>query len=110
MEIFAVFAILLLVVYGLLSASAALSQGRKGVIPGWSASGMVAAALGLWAAGYFLGERSWLTLPVLLVSLGALHAFAAVNGLHIHGKLNWSHHAARLLISIVLVVLTYLAL
>ncbi len=110
MEIYALAAILLIAVYGLLTAYASFQQFKAKKVSPWAAVGMFAAALALLGAGFLLGESSAFTLPMLIVALLGLLALAMVNGLHMHGKINWRHHLIRGILSLVLVTLTYLAL
>jgi hypothetical protein len=110
MEIYALLAILIIVVYGLLTAYASYGQFKQGKIEPWPAVGMFVSALAMIGAGLLLGELSPFTLPLLLISVVALHALAAANGLHMHGKVNWRHQLLRGALSLVLVALTVLAL
>jgi hypothetical protein len=109
MEIYALVAILIIVVYGLLTGYTSYQQFRANKIQPWAAVGMLAAALALLGAGYLLGGSSGFAQPLLIVALLALHTLAITNGLHMHGKINWSHHLARGFLSLALVALTYLA-
>jgi hypothetical protein len=108
MEIYALAAILIIVVYSLLTGYASYQQFRANQIEPWAAVGMLAAALALLGAGYLLGGSSRLALPLLIVALLGLHALAITNGLHMHGKINWGHHLLRGILSLVLIGLTYL--
>jgi hypothetical protein len=110
MEIYALLAILIIVLYGLLTAYASYGQFKEGKIQAWPAVGMFVAALAMIGAGLLLGDLSPFTLPLLLVTLLALHALAVVNGFHMHGKVNLRHHLLRGVLSLVLLVLTALAL
>jgi len=110
MEIYALIAILLIVLYALLTGYASFGQFRAKQIHPWAVVGMFAAALALLGAGFLLGESSGFTLPLLIVALVGLHALAVVNGLHMHGKIKWGHHFMRGILSVFLVTLTYLAL
>lgn len=110
MELYALAALLLIVVYSLLTAYASYNQFKAGQIEPWPAMGMFAAALALIGAGFLLGDASPLTLPLLVVALLGLHTVATVNGQHVHGKINWRHHLLRGILSAVLITLTYLAL
>jgi len=110
MELYALAAILLIVIYGLLTAFATFQQFKAQQIQPWAGIGMFAAGLALIGAGFLLGEASAFTLPLLIAALVGLHALAVVNGMHIHGKVNWRHHLARSLLSLVLIALTYLGL
>lgn len=110
MEIYALIALLIIVIYGLLTAYASYGQFKEGKIQAWPAVGMFVAALAMIGAGLLLGELSPFTLPLLLISLLTLHTLAVVNGLHIHGKVNWRHHILRGALSLVLLALIVLAL
>jgi hypothetical protein len=110
MEIYALVAVLLIVIYALFTGYASLQQFKAQKIQPWSAIGMFAAALALLGAGFLLGEGSSLTLSLLIVALIALHALAVVNGLHMFGKINWRHHLMRAFFSLVIIALTVLGL
>jgi hypothetical protein len=107
MEIVRIFNLVLLVGYGLLIALAGPQQWRQGRIQGWSAVGMAMAGLLMLFAAQLLGQNAPQALIALLVSLLVLHALTVQNGLHMHGQINWSHHAGRLVLSLVLLALTY---
>lgn len=110
MVIFALAAILLIVVYAALTIWTAFQQVQQKRIPGWAGSAMVASCLALLGAGYLLGESSPFTMPVLAVGLLGLHVMAVLNGRRLHGKINLSHHLGRAVLSLLLVTLTWLAL
>lgn len=110
MELYALTAILFIAIYGLLTAYASFQQFKQKKILPWPALGMFAAGLALLGAGFLLGEASGFTLPLLILALLGLHALAVVNGLHMHGKINWRHHLLRGILSLVLITLTVLAL
>jgi hypothetical protein len=110
MEIYALIAILIIVIYCLLTAYASYNQFKAGQIESWPAIGMFAAALALIGAGFLLGDVSRFTLPLLIIALLGLHTLAVANGLHMHGKINWRHHLARGVLSLILITLTYLTL
>jgi len=110
MELYALAAILLTVVYGLLTAYASFQQFRARQIQPWAAIGMFGAALALIGAGFLLGEGSAFTLPLLIVALAGLHALAVVSGLHMQSKVNWRHHLIRAILSLALTALTVLGL
>lgn len=98
------------VIYGLLAIMAGPQQWRKGNIPSLSANAMLAAGLLLATAGYLVWVASSWALWVLAAGLLGMHLVAIANGLHMHGKLIWSHHAGRLKLSLVLFSLAYLGL
>lgn len=110
MELYAFPAILLIVIYALLSAYTSFQQFREQKIQPWAAIGMFGAALALLGSGFLLGGSSAFTLPLLILALLGLHALAVVNGLHMNAKVNWRHHLARGILSSILFVLTYLGL
>ena len=107
MDILRIFSIVLLVGYGLLVALAGPQQLRQRRIQSWAAMGMLVAGLFLLTAAYLLWVGSAYTLTVLLIGLIAMHALAVANGLYMHGKINPSHHVARLGLSLLLLILTY---
>lgn len=98
------------VIYGLLAVMAGPQQWRKGNIPPISANAMLAAGLLLVTAGYLVWVASSWALWVLAAGLLGMHIVAIANGLHMHGKLTWSQHAGRLVLSLVLFGLAYLGL
>lgn len=110
MEIYALFAILMIVIYGLLTAYAASHQFKTGQIEPWPAIGMFASAVALIGAGFLLGDASALTLPLLVAALVSLHVLAVINGLHMDGKVNLQHHLLRGVLSAALIAFTYLGL
>lgn len=110
MQLYALVAILLNVIYGLLTAYASFQQFKANKVQPWAAVGMFGAALALLGAGFLLGESSAFTLPLLVVALVGLHVLAAANGLHMHGKIDWRHHLLRGILSLLLITLSYLAL
>ncbi len=110
MELYALLAIILIVVYGLLTAVASFLQFKVRQIQPWAAIGMFGMALALLGAGFLLGESSAFTLPLLIVALLGVHALAVASGLHMHGKINWRHHLMRGILSMALITLTYIAL
>lgn len=107
--IFGLIAILLLVIYAILTVWAAFQQVQQQRIPGWAGSAMVACSLALLGAGYFLGERSPLAWPLLLIGLLGLHVMAVLNGRRMHAKINLGHHVGRAALSLLLIALTWLA-
>ena len=80
MVLYALVAVLLIVVYGLLTAYASFQRFKAEEIEPWAAVGMFAASLALIGAGFLLGESSPYTLPLLIVALIGLHALAVANG------------------------------
>ena len=110
MEIYSLAAILLIVIYGLLTGYASFQQFKAQKIQPWAAIGMFATALALLGAGFLLGEGSEFTMLLLLVALVGLHILAVVNGLHMQGKINWRNHLTRGILSLILIVVTYLGL
>ena len=110
MDVPRIFALALLVGYGLLVAVAGPQQLRQRRIQPWAAMGMLGTGLFLLTAAYLLWVGSAYTLTVLLIGLVAMHALAVANGLRMHGKINPSHHVGRLGLSLLLLALTYLAL
>jgi hypothetical protein len=64
---------------------------------------LVISAVLIWSGSAF---AFW----VLLVGLVGIHAIAINNGLKMFGRINPSHHVVRLVISLVLLGLTYLGM
>jgi hypothetical protein len=97
-------------IYGLLTAFAGRSMVKIGKVQTWAAWGFILCGILLVAAGVLaLLHFSW-ALWVLVIGLLGIHALAINNGFKLFGKLNPSHHLVRLLISAILVGLTYLGL
>jgi hypothetical protein len=98
------------VIYGLLAIMAGPQQWRKGNIPPIAANAMLAAGLLLVTAGYLVWVASSWALWVLAAGLIGMHIVAIANGLQMHGKVTWSHHLGRLVLSLTLFGLAYLGL
>jgi hypothetical protein len=98
------------VIYGLLAVMAGPQQWRKGNIPAISANAMLAAGLLLITAGVLVWLASSWALWVLAAGLVGMQVVAIANGLHMHGKITWSHHLGRLVLSLGLFGLAYLGL
>jgi len=101
---------LLSMVYGALTAFAGYGQTKAGRIQTWAAwlfalCGLVVVAVGVMAL-FRASSAIWL----LVIGLLGIHTLAINNGLKMFGKINLSHHLARLVISIALITLTYLGL
>lgn len=99
-----------IVIYGLLAVLAGPQQWRKGNIAAISANAMLAAGLLLITAGYLVWVASSWALWVLAAGLVGMHIVAIANGLQLHGKITWSHHLGRLVLSLALFGLAYLGL
>jgi hypothetical protein len=110
MDFLKIFTLVLLIGYGLLIALAGPQQWRQKRVQGWSAIGMLLAGVLMLLAGYLLWQDAHQALVALLISLLALHSLTIQNGMHMHGKINWSHHTGRLGLSILLLSLTYFSL
>lgn len=101
-------AALLSMIYGALTAVAGFGQTRADKIQPWAAWGLVLCGAIVIAAAILILGRSGATLPVLGIGLAAIHGLAINNGLKMFGKINPTHHLARLGVSILLMVLAYL--
>ena len=99
---------ILALVYGILTMAAGLGQIRAGKIQAWAAYGMAAFGLAVAAGALLSLLGSPLALWVLGLGLLGIHVLAINNGLHMFGKINASHHLARLALSVLLMVLAYL--
>lgn len=101
---------ILSVIYGSLTAFAGHGQTKAGKIQVWAAWSFVICGLIVIAAGIMtllgIGSAIWL----LVLGLLGIHGLAVNNGLKMFGKINPSHHLARLVISVVLFTLTFLGL
>lgn len=103
-------AALLSLVYGALTAVAGFGQTRADKIQPWAAWGLVLCGAVVIAAAILLLGRSSAAFPVLLVGLAAIHGLAINNGHKMFGKINPTHHLARLGVSILLIVLAHIGL
>jgi hypothetical protein len=103
-------AMILSLVYGLLTAFAGLSQFRHKNIQAWAAWGLLVFGLLVATGGLLLLLSPGLSLPVMVVGLVGIHLLAINNGLKIFGKINPSHHLFRLLVSLTLLGLALLGL
>jgi hypothetical protein len=109
-QVFLWTAAILSAIYGLLTAFAGLSMLRIGKVQVWAAWGFFLCGMLLVAAGILALLHSSLALWILVIGLLGIHVLAINNGYKLFGKLNPSHHLVRLIISVVLVGLTYLGL
>ena len=109
-QVFLWIAVILSVVYGALTAFAGIGQTRMNKIQRWAAWEMVLFGLIVMTSAAFTLLRSRMALWVLLIGLVGIHAIAINNGYKMFGKVNPSHHLARLVVSLVLFGLTWLAL
>jgi hypothetical protein len=71
---------------------------------------MLATGVILIVAGYLVWVASPRALLVLAIGLLGMHAVTISNGLHMHGKITWSHHLGRFLISLLLFGLSYFSI
>lgn len=101
---------LLSVIYGLLTAFAGFSMAKIGKVQAWAAWSFVLCGILLVVAGVLAVLHLSFALWILVIGLLGIHALAINNGFKLFGKLNPSHHLVRLLISAILVGLTYLGL
>jgi hypothetical protein len=103
-------AAILSIIYGILTSFAGLGQIKGNKIQIWAAWGLVLCGALVIVAG-IIELFGWaIALWVLVIGLLGIHVLAINNGIKMFGKINPSHHLARLLISILLVTLTYLGL
>lgn len=109
MNIYLILFIILAGVYGLLTLAAGAAQFRAKKIPAYLATGMILSGiLILGAVALYYVDHLW-AIVVLTTGLILMHLIAIQNGLHLHGKLHFSHHLVRLLLSILTVLLLILA-
>jgi hypothetical protein len=97
-------------IYGTLTAFAGYGQSKVGKMPMWevwsfSFSGLIVLAAGILTL-LQVGSALW----ILVVGLFCVHVLAINNGLKMFGKINASHHLVRFIVSVVLIVLTYLGM
>ncbi|MGE5251581.1 MAG: hypothetical protein ACM3QS_15370 [Bacteroidota bacterium] len=103
-------AALLTGLYGALTAFAGVGQLGAGKIQRWAALGLVFFGMLVIASAVLAWMRSGSTFWLLILGLLGIHAVAINNGLKMYGRIDLSHHLARLLISAVLLLLTWLGL
>lgn len=103
-------ATVLTTLYGVLTALAGLGQIRAKKIQAAAAWGLVLSGLVVVTAAVLSLLRSGAALTVLSIGLVGIHALAINNGYKMFGKINPSHHLARLVLSITLLILTYLGM
>jgi hypothetical protein len=96
-------------IYGALTAAAGIAQTKAGRTQRWAAWGLVVSGLVVIAGAVLTWLHAGNAFWVLAAGLVAIHALAINNGLKMFGKINPSHHVARLVISVVLLALTYLS-
>jgi hypothetical protein len=101
---------LLSIVYGGLTAFAGYGQTKAGKIQPWAARLFALCGLVVLLAGVATLLLTSRSIGLLVIGLLGIHILAIHNGLRMSGKINPSHHLARLVISAVLVTLTYLGL
>jgi hypothetical protein len=101
---------ILSVIYGSLTVFTGYGQTKASKIQVWAAWSFILCGLFIVVAGimalFEAGSAIWL----LVLGLLGIHVLAINNGLKMFGKINPSHHLARLVISVVLFTLTYLGL
>lgn len=97
-----------IVIYGLLAMLAGPQQWRKGNITSLSANAMLASGVILVIAGYLVWVASSWALLAVGIGLIGMHVVTISNGQHIQGKITWSHHIGRLILSLALFALSYM--
>jgi len=97
-------------VYGVLTAFAGLGQTRSGKIQAWAAWSLMFFGLLVTAAGALTLLHQRFALGILVIGLLSIHALTINNGLKMFGKINPSHHLARLVLSAILIALAYFGL
>ncbi|KIL34385.1 hypothetical protein SD71_20395 [Cohnella kolymensis] len=90
--------------YGVITASGSVMQISRKMIPLWSASGMLIGGMYLLAVGVLIIANP-LAEILMLPGLVLLHVLAVVNGFHMHGRINLSHHIIRLVLSSIIAIL-----
>jgi hypothetical protein len=109
-HIFGWVAVMISVIYGALTSFAGFSQTKEKRIQIWAAWGLVLCGALVISAGIMTLLDSPSALWILIVGLFGIHVLALNNGVKLFGKINPSHHLARLIVSVVLVILTYFGL
>ncbi len=109
-QIFLWSAVILCALYGALTAFAGLGQVRAKRIQAWAAWGMILFGLMVVTSAVLILFNTDSALLVLLIGLVGIHAIAINNGYKMFGKINLSHHLARLVVSVILLGLAYLGM
>jgi hypothetical protein len=110
MTFLTILGVVLIAVWGLLNAIAAIGQMRAREIPLWSAIGLLLGALGLFVAAWLLATGNPSTMLNLIGSLLLIHVVTIYNGYHLFGRFKASHHLGRLAVSLALIAIAYFAL
>ena len=109
-QVFIWIAAIFSIIYGSLTSFAGVSQTKENKIQIWAIWGLVLCGALVIAGGIMTVLDVKAALWVLGTGLLGIHALAINNGLKLFGKINPSHHLARLVVSVVLITLTYLGL
>ncbi|MEW6241085.1 MAG: hypothetical protein AB1564_09800 [Chloroflexota bacterium] len=109
-EIISWIAAILCTAYGALTAFAGIGQLKVRSIQTWAAWGMVLFGLVVFASAVLILLGSEYALWILLVGLIGIHVIAINNGYKMFGKINPVHHAARLFVSLFLIILTIVSM
>jgi hypothetical protein len=100
----------LICLYGILNAFAGFSQLKAKEIQPWSAWLMLGTGLLLTVSGVTMAMQLSFSLFVLMIGLLAIHLLTINNGYRLHGKINLRHHLFRLVVSVILVFLSFWSL
>jgi hypothetical protein len=98
------------IVYGALTAFAGYGQTKAGKIQAWAAWSFILCGMIVIVAGIMTILQSSFAIWILVLGLLGIHILAINNGFKMLRKINPSHHLARLVVSVALLVLTYLGL
>ena len=88
--------------YGALTVFAGISQTKGKNIQYWAAISMIIAGLTIIISAVLLIVKVWLSSSLLIIGLAGIHLLAINNGLKVHGKINPTHHIARLVLSVLI--------
>lgn len=90
--------------YGGITAWGGVMQISRKMIPLWPASGMLIGGMYLLAAAVLIIANPLVEI-LMIPGLVLLHVLAVVNGFHMHGRINLSHHMIRLVLSSIIAIL-----
>ncbi len=96
----------LAIVYGGISALAGTAQFKERTIPLWSILTMIILGLIMIISAILTVTKPFVIFSLILC-LFLMHVLAILNGLHLNGKIRWSHQLVRVCISF-LIILFYL--
>ncbi|HMU93730.1 MAG TPA: hypothetical protein PKE35_12470 [Anaerolineales bacterium] len=100
----------LAILYGALTSFAGFGQSKQDKIQPWAAWGMVLCGGLVVSSGVLALFASGSSPSMLVIGLIGIHVLAINNGLKMFGKITFSHHLVRLVISIGIIALNQLGM